>query len=315
MARRSPLGPAGALLLEGIESDSNELDLGQHLRLIRIDGRNWEQMRGRFPQCWVSNRGLEWCLEYPADWSERVEDLLLLLRLFQSGSISALANSRFNTHGGPWAMVPYPIFASVNKGSPYTIGEAHLPQLRESLLELPNLPAWGSPWLRVARSSFLLGSSTEFNPQHAATNRWIIRRVLDFVVALEAVLVPEGDFVGQRLRGRAARLLDIPDRERGAFDKRLKCLYAIRSNLAHGALPKRGETKRLLAEMPVFEDEVRLLLCAALRTVPCGDNDRETFLRGLYDVDDKDIADDIRRRFARIKSADVRRQLIREIDP
>ena len=72
-------------------------------------------------------------------------------------------------------------------------------------------------------------SSDEFNANFPSE----VDRVADYVAA--AALVPESDFVSQRLRERAVKLLGLeadPARKTG---KLLNQLYSIRSRLVHGS--------------------------------------------------------------------------------
>ena len=61
---------------------------------------------------------------------------------------------------------------------------------------------WSSNWFKTARRFFLYGGGKEFNPAHDQLDR-----IVDYMTALEATLVPESDFVGSLLRERAVKLM------------------------------------------------------------------------------------------------------------
>jgi hypothetical protein len=288
------------------------LDLGSGLRLVEINHANWEEMKERFRPAPAYKQARDWCLQYAPQWHCRSEDLVLLLRLFKVGELAAVANSMLIE--GQWqAMLPYPIFSDFAKAGCYTLAETDADALRESIAALPRLPNWQAAWFGVARSSFLIGSSTEFNLRQRAANPWMVRRVLDFTVALEATLVPERGFVGRRLRERAVALLGIGGDEADAMKERLTALYGVRSTLAHGGALDSKHLNDLAKHIARFEEDVRGLLRAALREVPEDEQHRRDYLAGLWDADDEKRAKQVKQMFRSITNPAVKSRLTEEL--
>ena len=87
---------------------------------------------------------------------------------------------------------------------------------------------WSSSWFKTARRFFLYGGGKEYNPRHDSVDR-----IVDYITVLETILVPEKDFVGRRLRDRAAVLLKKYDYVSEVRDL-LKQFYSVRSTVVHG---------------------------------------------------------------------------------
>jgi hypothetical protein len=90
----------------------------------------------------------------------------------------------------------------------------------------------------VARRYFLYGGAKEFNcyaERQSGIEINEIDRIVDYMIALEAALVPEKDFVGRRLRERATCLLCKDPGDAEATKKLLRELYDVRSTIAHGS--------------------------------------------------------------------------------
>jgi hypothetical protein len=114
------------------------------------------------------------------------------------------------------------------------------------------------------------------------------------MVALEAALLSESDFVGRRLRERAPRLLGLDGEAATVMRKRLTLMYNIRSKLAHGSPILNSDRCALKRNMPEFESEVRKILCAALINVPGDECERRDYLSALYDVTDSERVQKLR---------------------
>src|SRR5262249_30657847 len=125
-----------------------------------------------------------------------------------------------------------------------------------------------------SRRFFLYGGAKEFNVEWDEVDR-----VVDYMIALEAALVPEHLFVGRCLRERAARLIGQDDQPTKRF---LRDLYNIRSTIAHGSPLSARDKEFLNANRLRVEEVVRQILVAALRLIPASEQDRKMFLGNLY---------------------------------
>lgn len=77
-----------------------------------------------------------------------------------------------------------------------------------------------------AQRFFLYGAAKEFEADFG-----VIDRILDYMIAMEAALVPERDHGGRLLRERAMVLLH----ETAEAKRVMKKFYDVRSDIAHGA--------------------------------------------------------------------------------
>jgi hypothetical protein len=156
----------------------------------------------------------------------------------------------------------------------------------------------------------LYGGGKEFNPYQGD-----VGRVIDYMTALEAAIVPESDFVSRRLRERAQRLLRLSG-DAGAFTKKvLNEMYAIRSTFVHGS-PLDDKKVSLVQDRELwwrFEELVRKVLVEALRTVPSNDRDRRSYLTGLYDLSDADRAEKLRQDFGAIRDSEIKCTLLQTL--
>lgn len=162
--------------------------------------------------------------------------------------------------------------------------------------EILSLPNWSSVWFKTARRFFLYGGGKEYNPRHD-----LVDRIVDYITALETILVPEKDFVGRRLRERATVLLEKHDDIADVKDL-LNKFYAVRSTVVHGGdiSPfKSGILNRNLD----FENIVRKIFVEALRVFPTGD-DRKIFLKQLFNICDQTRGEKVFSDFCAIKDKD-----------
>lgn len=155
-----------------------------------------------------------------------------------------------------------------------------------------------------------MGGSKEFN-----IARRELERILDFFIALEAALVPEHDFVGRRLRKRAAALLGLDHDTAEFLKKRLGDFYGIRSTIAHGGIIADSQVELLHRDMPHFEKDVRDLLKQTLQGCPAKEEERRDYLRSLYDIPDQVRADRVKEDFKAIKTVSIRKDLYEDLKP
>jgi hypothetical protein len=141
-----------------------------------------------------------------------------------------------------------------------------------------------------------------------------VDRVVDYMIALESTLVPEHDFVGRRLRERAARLLHD---DRGAEDKikdLIRKFYDIRSTIAHGS-PLSGRQRKILTDRSEeFERSVREVLVEALKQLPADQNKRKGQLAELWPLTDEERAAKLTQDFNAIRSDEVKRDLLARLN-
>jgi hypothetical protein len=170
---------------------------------------------------------------------------------------------------------------------------------------------WNSTWFEVCRRFLLYGGGKEFNPNFQGN----VDRVIDYMTALEAAIVPESEFVSKRLRERAKLLLSLQGEAGATVHKLLTDMYGIRSTLVHGNTLTEKQLS-LLRDRPQwwkFEQTVRDLVVAALRKVPSEDTERRLHLASIYNVCDTDRAEKLREDFTAIKNDHVKRQLLRNL--
>ena len=166
------------------------------------------------------------------------EELLLLFRLFHPGDLLfvAVAIDKVMPDGKARSLVlqPYRVISGLggNSTRQFVFRKAEVARWEAFATGLRSSPCWNSEWFKVARHFFLYGSSDEFN----ANFHTEVDRVINYVAALEAALVPEHDFISRRLRERAVALLGLENEQAREVKKLLNDLYAIRSTLVHGSL-------------------------------------------------------------------------------
>lgn len=242
------------------------------------------------------------------------EELLLLLRLFQPGDLMflAVAIEEVKPDGEVrhLTLKPYRVISGLGGDSTrqFVFPKTEVTRWEEFAESLRASSCWNSEWFKLARHFFLYGSSDEFN----ANFHTEVDRVINYVAALEAALVPEHDFISRRLRERAVKLLDLETGPARDAKKLLSNLYAIRSTLVHGSLLSEDQME-LLRDRDLwwkFEDLVRGLLVTSLKIMPPDEPSRCAFLAALFDPDDKARAEQVGEKFRAIKNQDVRRELL-----
>lgn len=240
---------------------------------VRIHGTEW--LYERIYQDSEVARGVVGFGRIPGD----IEDTLFLLRLFRPGDVIFTRHSIRDAAGQLSFQFPQRIAADISTTSFYTLGQAECHSWDTFKSDLIASPSWPSRWFETARRFFLYGGAKEFNREWDEVDR-----VVDYMVALEATLVPEHGFgIGQRLRRRAISLLELRDDAARTANSVLSDFYAVRSTLVHGStLGDRG--RNALQRMPQFELLVRQVLVAALRRIPPDEDGRRQRLAGWYDV-------------------------------
>ncbi len=310
------------VLARNIESDVSTLHFSDFSVECLRQGRHQRLAYARefFPEAMYEDYLIE--REYQTippvaeNWSgfgaipSEMEDLLLLLRLYRSGDLAFIALSIQKAGSPPVKQYPYRAISSLVGRSTrqFRFNEADIPRWEGVADCLKSSPSWQSKWFEVSRRFFLYGGGKEFNPNFESE----IDRIIDYITALEAALVPESDFVGRRLRERAVRLLGLKGEPNDNTKRLLTEIYEIRSTLVHGS-SLQSDQLSLLRNPDLwlkFEQLARDLIAAAVTTVPANDTARRSFLVGLYDVDDAARAERLREDFRAIKDKNIRHDLL-----
>ena len=211
-----------------------------------------------------------------------VEDTLFFLRLFKTGDL-VFQNLAVETNDDElFNQLPYRIMAYIHSTQMYQFESEECTTFDAFAKEMRSQRNLSASWFRTARRFFLYGGGKEFNPFHDEVDR-----VVDYMTALEALLVPERDFVGRRLRERAASLLINNNADPEDVKYLLKGFYDVRSAIVHGSniSDSKGE---ILKRNDDFESVVRSIIIQALKTLPENDKDRKAYLKNLFDVSDQD---------------------------
>ena len=216
--------------------------------------------------------------------STQSEDLMFLLRLFKKGDLVFIQQMINGKDDDLLSQYPYPIvFSNYHSPHHYKISSCDTVAFDGFSKKLLSSSGWGAPWFQIARRFFLWGTTKEF---FAGRDD---ERILDYMIALEALLVFESDFVSRRLSSRVAALVDKP----GCDDskKLIKKFYSVRSALAHGDKISSNDISYTNTKMILFEDIVRGVFQRLLLDCPSKNDDRKLYLSKLYDVNDKEMAE------------------------
>lgn len=243
--------------------------------------------------------------------AEDAEELLFLLRLFRPGEL-AFVRLCVNYPSTKLTQHPYRVISPLlsNSSPEYRLDTVDIDKWLQFSKGLQEAESWRSAWVRASKRFFLYGSSVEFHPDAEELDR-----IVNYMMALEAVLVPEKDFVSARLKQRALALVKWDsDEDEVAAKKALSRLYSVRSTIAHGG---RVEDKSILqflgAQRVYFESLVRQVLQQAILQLPATDESREPALNKLFAVTDKKRADDVSERFQALKDQGIREALLTEL--
>jgi hypothetical protein len=229
---------------------------------------------------------------------EDIEDVLLLLRLFRPGEVAFVKLAITKPDGNVVRQFPYRMINALNSYSdPTELRETARDEWRSFADELRSSQSWPAPWFSVARRFFLYGGSKEFNPRNREVDR-----IVDYVTALEAALIPEKGFLGKRLRNRAAALLSADTAQQTAAADLVKELYNVRSEIVHGSVQSKKTIDWLQSNRTRIEQLVRGVLVAAVKQVPAHDPSRTAFLTSLFDINDDDRMNSVIQQFYEIKT-------------
>lgn len=239
---------------------------------------------------------------------EDIEDLLFLLRLFRTGDLAFVKLAISKPDGSILRQFPCRVINALNSYSSITeLRDTESADFQQFANQLRSSPSWKASWFLVSRRFFLYGGSKEFSPHIGEVDR-----VVDYVTALEAALVPEKGYVGKRLRNRATALLSLNSLQ-PQTPKLLQELYNIRSSIVHGSVLGKATTDWLQQNRNEIEVTVAKLLAFAAVAVPAADPNRTTYLKSLCDVDDDDRKQFVLQQFAEIKIKSVRKDCSDEI--
>jgi len=310
------------VLVRNLQSNANTLDFGQ-FTISRIGNR-----------CDELQRVLSSSEVYETDWvleqaysslppgppgsvvggiPRDIEDSLLLLRLYRV-DISFIKRAITPPSGQPQGQSPYRAMNDLNSYSlthlQYEVDVEACKPWKEFADSVRKSQSWRSEWFSTARRFFLSGGAKQFNPEYDDVDR-----IVDYVFALEAALVWEGDFNARRMRNRGALIVPRASPEqREAIISLINRLYRVRSSVVHGSVLGDKDRKWLFENSRDIEQGVRDVLVAAVQALPPGERDRRVTLAKLYDPTDEDRKADLIRRFEGIKATDVRHAAAAEIN-
>jgi len=292
------------VLVKKLKSTSKELFFA-NFKLWKIDSsfnNDLSKAQRLFPKVWPlyedyvyeraydDNNGRE---RAPYD----IEDTLLLMRLFKIGDLFFVSPCIEESNGDLAGQLPYPAMVYTHTTNRYNIEAKECGKFNLFASEILSLPNWFSEWFKIARRFFLYGGGKEYNPRNN-----LVDRVVDYITVLETILVPEEDFLGRRLRERAAALLKVNDHHIDVDDTKrlLRDFYRVRSAVVHGGDISRFKIAVLKRNVD-FESIVRQVIVESLRVLPVGDG-RKTFLKNLFDIGDQTRSERVFNNFCSIKS-------------
>lgn len=288
------------VLVKKLKSESEEL-IFENFRLWKIGSsfdNDLQRAKHLFPTTWPLYEDYVYEREYLDDDDQDkapydIEDALLMMRLFKTGDLFFVNPCIETSDDRLLSQMPYPVMVYTHTKNRYKFESDDCLAFNNFASEISSGSNWSSSWFKTARRFFLYGGGKEYNPRHDSVDR-----IVDYITVLETILVPEKDFIGRRLRERAAGLLEKLD---NVSDVRnlLKKFYAVRSTVVHGGdiSPfKDGILNRNLD----FENVVRKIILEALRVFPTGD-DRKVFLKQLSDICDQTRGEKVFSDFCAIK--------------
>ena len=226
------------VLIRNLESGAKRLDFGEFT--IELVGLRFKELREVFSSVDVNQD--DWLFEksytvpppgppgspvggIPND----IEDILLLFRLYKAGDIAFVRQAITPPGGKTVVQFPYRAMNDLNSYSAlrFEFRPDEFQSWRGLFKGVRGSRSWDSEWFAVARRFFLYGGAKEFNP------RWDdVDRILDYVTALQAAVVPEMDFVRRRVSQRSAMLVSPNPAEQSLVAALVRQLYDIRSSIA-----------------------------------------------------------------------------------
>jgi hypothetical protein len=308
------------VLVRNVKSTAGLLDFGEFT--IKSVGPRFAALREVFSSTdvsqgdWIFEKSYEDLPDGPPGSAvggipNDIEDVLLLLRLYKPGDISFVKLAIVLPNGDTQVEAPYRAMNDLNSYSSTkfeampeecSAWKAFADGIRQG-------QSWGSTWFATARQVFLSGGAKRWDP-----GRGDVDRILDYAAALEAALVPEGDFVKRRFTNRAAQLI-APDNlaQRRQIIALMGKFYDIRSGIAHGGELGEGSRDWLIAHAEEIELHMRQVLRMSVQSLPPEEEARRVSLAELYDPTDQDRGELALRKFKEIKTAEVRGAIANEI--
>ena len=308
------------VLVRNLESSAKRLDFGEFT--VEPVGFRFKQLRDLFSSMdvnrddWIFERS--YTVPPPGPPGSPVggipndlEDVLLLFRLYKPGDISFVKQAITPPGGNTVVQFPYRAMNDLNSYSAlrFEFRSDECDSWKAFAKRINESHSWRSEWFSVARRFFLYGGGKEFNP------KWDdVDRIVDYVTAIEAAVVPEMDFARRRISQRSAKLISTDSAQQSVIVALLKQLYDIRSCVVHGS--KLSDEKRdwLIENCVRVECRIRQVLVAAVQHVPAAEVERKKMLADLYDPSDNDRGDFAVQKFRDIKSAEVRKKAAVEIE-
>jgi hypothetical protein len=240
-----------------------------------------------------------------------IEEVLLLLRLFKAGDVSFIKLAIVLPNGDTRVEAPYRAMNDLNSYSSKKFQatpeeckawKAFADRIRQG-------QSWGSTCFATARRFFLSGGAKRWDPGLGDVDR-----ILDYAAALEAALVPKGNFVKRRFANRAAQLIAPDDLGlQGQIIALMGKFYDIRSGIAHGGELGDGSRAWLIAHTEEIELHVRQVLRMSVQRLPPGEEARRVSLAELYDPTDQDRGDHAFGKFKEIKTREVQEAIAYKI--
>jgi len=319
--KQEPIPYRALVLVRNLMARADRIDMGEFV-LTRV-GLQFEALREK-----LSSKGVfheDWLLEktynelpscpglapsglggIPND----IEDILFLLRLFKVGDVAFVRQAVVKPNGETLTQYPYRMMNSLNSNSVLTteFGDDDPAQWPGFAASLRASQSWDAQWFFVARRFFLYGGAKEFNPGWDEVDR-----IVDYATALEAALVPEGEFSRSRCANRAALLCSSAPEEQKVVSSLVKKLYDIRSSIVHGSVLGEEDSTWLKENSREVELRVRQVLVAAVQQSPPDDDGRTPFLRSLFDVTDEKRGEFALQMFREIKTEAVRNKTAAQI--
>ncbi|MFN0105616.1 MAG: hypothetical protein ACKV2U_26460 [Bryobacteraceae bacterium] len=215
--------------------------------------------------------------------SRDIEEMLFLLRLFDTGEVAFSSVVITKPDGTSLLQLPHRIVnGSALFRDPLTqLTDEELNEFDAFSNHMKASRSWNSDWYQTAKRFFLYGTSKDFDPQ-----RLEVDRVVDYATVLEAILVPESDLLGKRVRERCAALLTSynPDDIKAL----LKEFYDIRSKIVHGEPLSKDLLKWLSTHHENIEAVVRSVLIEAVEVLPADRQQWKAAVKKLFEPTDKD---------------------------
>ncbi|MCX5901559.1 MAG: HEPN domain-containing protein, partial [Proteobacteria bacterium] len=202
-----------------------------------------------------------------------------------------------------WSQYKYPsVYSDYHSPRHYKMFTTDIPVFNLFTAQALGTQGWNAPWLDIARKFFLWGVSKEFFPGRDN------ERILDYMIALESLLVIDNDFISKQIRERAAALHPIT-----GIKELINKFYAFRSIIAHGSKLNSKAIDYINKNMDNFEDIVRCLLLKAITLCPSDEDKRNVFLLSLYKITDKDRAEKIIADYKKIKLSKIQHAIRSEL--